>query len=247
MPLTPTTASELKSLATHYNTKDFIKDDPVQFPHRFSENRDIEVSAFVTAWISWGNRKQIIRTAEHIHSDILQGKPFAYLQCQHWRTYQDDAQCFYRTVKYSDFHNLMERLYDVYQHFDTLEDCVLSQLHNGAADPAVALSTIFHNIAGIADAQKSSPCKRLWFFLRWMVRQDGIVDLGVWKNISPSTLLIPLDTHVHHVAQAMGITSRKSADIKTAREITNYFKHIFPDDPALGDFALFAYGIEHGI
>ena len=247
MPPSEVTASELKSFATLYNTKDFIKDDPVQFPHRFSEKRDIEVSAFITAWISWGNRKQIIRTARHIHSDIFQNEPFAYLQSLRWKTYKDDEQCFYRTVKNSDFHNIMKRLYEVYQHFNTLEDCVLHQFNNGVANPALALSTIFCNIGGIADARKGSPCKRLWFFLRWMVRQDGIVDLGIWKRISPSTLIIPLDTHVHHVAQVMGITSRKSADSKTAQEITDYFKHIFPDDPALGDFALFGYGIENGI
>ena len=77
-----------------------------------------------------------------------------------------------------------------------------------------------------------------------MVRRDGIVDLGIWRRLSPADLVIPLDTHVYHTALSMGITSRRTADIKTAREITDYFRRIFPSDPALGDFALFGYGEE---
>lgn len=240
-------AQHLKELALHYNTPQFIESDPVQFPHRFSKKRDIEISAFVTSWISWGNRKQIIRTANHMHSDIFSGAPLDYLLSCKWRSYKADDTCFYRTVRNKDFHNLMERLYNVYQNYQDLEDRVVHQMENSHSDPATALSAIFGGIAGIADATKKSPCKRLWFFLRWMVRRDGIVDLGIWKRLSPSELIIPLDTHVHHVALNMGITTRHSADIATAKEITAYFRDIFPDDPALGDFALFGYGIEHNI
>ena len=79
-------------------------------------------------------------------------------------------------------------------------------------------------------------------FRRWMVRDDGIVDLGVWKRTSPSSLIIPLDVHVHRAALEQGITKRKSSDITTAIEITEFLKSVFPDDPCMGDFALFAYG-----
>ena len=75
---------------------------------------------------------------------------------------------------------------------------------------------------------------------RWMVRRDGAVDLGLWKNISPAELIIPLDVHVHRNALELGITSRKSTDYKTAEEITEYLRQVFPSDPVLGDFALFA-------
>ncbi len=235
--------SRLTALAVRYNQKDFILTDPVQFPHRYSEKKDIEVSAFVTAWISWGNRKQIIKTAEHLHTHIFQDQPYLYLQSRRWETYKDDPACFYRTIRNKDFHDLMERLWAVYQAHADLEHCVLSHMEQGL-NPAEALSQHFRGVAGIADSRKTSPCKRLWFFLRWMVRRDGIVDLGIWQQISPATLLIPLDTHVYHTALEMGITHRRSADIRTAREITNYFRRIFPDDPALGDFALFGYGVE---
>ena len=76
-----------------------------------------------------------------------------------------------------------------------------------------------------------------------MVRDDGKVDLGVWKHSSKADLLIPLDVHVYEMAAEIGLTSRKQKDIVTVREITDAFREIFPDDPCKGDFALFGYGL----
>ena len=80
---------------------------------------------------------------------------------------------------------------------------------------------------------------------RWMVRNDGKVDLGLWKDSSPKDLVIPLDVHVYDQATALGLTSRRCKDIVTAMEITDAFREIFPDDPCKGDFALFGYGVTH--
>ena len=235
--------NRLTDLAHRYNCPDFIAADPVQFPHRYTDKRDIEVSAFVTAWISWGNRKQIIKTAERIDSQIFKGHPYEYLMSTEWRSFCGNGECFYRTCRNNDFFMLMERMYGVYSQYGDLENAVVALVHTGL-DAAEALSSLFRNVNGIADARLGSPCKRLWFFLRWMVRRDGIVDLGIWRQLSPADLIIPLDTHVYHQAREMGITSRRSADIKTAREITDFFRQIFPSDPALGDFALFGYGVD---
>ena len=76
-----------------------------------------------------------------------------------------------------------------------------------------------------------------------MVRDDGKVDLGVWKNTDKSGLILPLDVHVYTQASALGLTQRKQKDIVTAREITDAFKEIWPEDPCKGDFALFGYGV----
>ncbi len=236
------TNQQLAALAPRFNTPEFIKCAPVQFPHRYSRREDVEVSGFVTAWISWGNRKQIIKTAEMIDSELFEGNPYGYLQSGKWAQYQGDERCFYRTCKYKDFYSLMNRLDSVYREFGNLENAVVAQMTEGL-NPAAALSRLFAGIPGVADATKKSPCKRLWFFLRWMVRRDGIVDLGIWTRISPKDLIIPLDVHVFEMAHAMGITTRRSADIRAAEEITNRFRQVFPDDPALGDFALFGLGV----
>lgn len=80
---------------------------------------------------------------------------------------------------------------------------------------------------------------------RWMVRNDGKVDLGLWKNSSPADLIIPLDVHVYTQAFKLGLTDRKAKDLRTAIQITDAFRELFPDDPAQGDFALFGYGIDN--
>ena len=78
---------------------------------------------------------------------------------------------------------------------------------------------------------------------RWMVRDDGKVDLGLWKNSDKKKLIIPLDIHVYTQAAELGLTGRKPKDITTAMEITDALREVFPEDPLLGDFALFGYGV----
>lgn len=90
-----------------------------------------------------------------------------------------------------------------------------------------------------------APDKKINMMRRWMVRDDGRVDLGIWRDTDPADLLIPLDVHVHDVATSLGLTSRKQKDIRTVVEITSCFSDIFPGDPCKGDFSLFGYGVTH--
>jgi uncharacterized protein (TIGR02757 family) len=87
-----------------------------------------------------------------------------------------------------------------------------------------------------------SACKRLNLMLRWLVRKDG-VDPGGWDFVPPSMLVVPLDIHMYRAGRALGFTSRKSSDLRTALEITRGFREIEPEDPAKYDFALTRLGI----
>jgi uncharacterized protein (TIGR02757 family) len=81
-------------------------------------------------------------------------------------------------------------------------------------------------------------------FLRWMVRKDNNgVDFGIWTNIKPSQLICPIDVHVNHVANELGIICCKSADWQTAVELTTKLKVLDSNDPVKYDFALFGVGI----
>ncbi len=91
--------------------------------------------------------------------------------------------------------------------------------------------------------EKGSACKRLHLFMRWMVRKDA-VDPGGWADIPKSELIIPVDVHMHRMGIRLGFTNRKSADLKTAMEITRGFKRIQSEDPVKYDFALTRYGIQ---
>jgi uncharacterized protein DUF2400 len=88
-----------------------------------------------------------------------------------------------------------------------------------------------------------SPCKRLNMFLRWMVRGPDGIDLGLWKFVPPSKLVIPLDTHIFRIARGLRLTRRRTANWKAAREITDHLKILDPEDPVRYDFALTRPGI----
>lgn len=226
-------------LANKYNTVDFIKNDPVQFPHRYTQKRDIEVSAFITQWVAFGNRKQIVKCAETLDS-LFNGAPYDYIMGEKWRQYENSDARLYRFYTWGDFHDICARLNSLYLKYEDMEQCI----DKNADDYSISLRRLFDGVKGIPASATKSAAKRVNMMLRWLVRDDGIVDFGIWKTLDKRNLLIPLDTHVHQQGRAMGITTRNSADITTAKEITDYMKTIFPDDPTLGDFALFGLGVD---
>ena len=118
----------LKRWAEQYETAEFIQSDPVQIPHRYDSRVNIEISAFVTAWIAWGSRKQIIQKADFIDREIFKGAPYHYIvgtdtqgTAPEWKQYKGSKENFYRTFTYADFHDLCARLFDVYSKFENTE------------------------------------------------------------------------------------------------------------------------------
>lgn len=244
----------LKRWAEQYETADFINADPVQIPHRYDSRVNIEISAFVTAWIAWGNRKQIIKKADFIDREIFKGEPYHYIvgntvergNRPEWEQYKGNTDCLYRTFTFGDFHDLCARLYDVYTSAENME-AAIKKAHETNGETALAtLQSLFGSVNGIPDFETQSACKRLCLFLRWMCRKGSPVDFGLWDVCDPRNLIIPLDTHVHKQALRLGLVKRRTPDLQTAIEITDRFAEIFPDDPTKGDFALFGYGVNNG-
>ena len=96
----------------------------------------------------------------------------------------------------------------------------------------------------VATPARKSSCKRLNMFLRWMVRQDDKgVDFGLWKNILPSQLLMPLDVHVDRVGRRLGLLTRKQTDWLSVLELTENLRQFDAADPVKYDFALFGVGV----
>lgn len=242
----------LKRWAEQYETAEFVKNDPVQIPRRYDSRVNIEISAFVTAWIAWGNRKQIIKKADFIDREIFHGAPYHYIvgtdtqgAAPEWRQYKDSPESFYRTFTFADFHDLCARLYDVYTSAESME-AAIKKTHETNGETALStLQSLFGSVNGIPDFETQSACKRL-LFLRWMCRKGSPVDFGLWTVCEPRNLIMPLDTHVHKQAIRLGLTTRRTPDLRTAIEITDRFAEIFPDDPTKGDFVLFGYGVNKG-
>ena len=98
----------------------------------------------------------------------------------------------------------------------------------------------------LPDPEGASGCKRLMLYLRWMVRPDDGVDLGLWRSVSPSILLIPVDTHIHRLGVNLGMTRRAGPSWLASEEITAVLRKIDPEDPVRFDFALCHLGMAQG-
>ena len=214
--------------AEKYNDRSFFEEDPIAFPRKFVECggslQDVEIAAVFAAHFAWGRRAMIVRDCGRLFDEMC-WKPYDYVMAGDWR---NDAASIHRTVKWSEVAQICGRLRDIYSRRDSLE----------GLDQAAFRTMVYGQKEDLKAANKKINMMR-----RWLVRDDGKVDLGVWKNTGKDRLLIPLDVHVYTQAVALGLTSRKPKDIVTVKEITSAFDDIFPGDPCKGDFALFGYGV----
>lgn len=235
------TMNNWEKLIAEYNNMRYFATDPVAVVRRCTTQRDIEVMGIVCSWLALGNRNQIFKKCCMAY-DLMAAKPYEYLMSCQWREYKDSDINFYRMFFYRDFHDLMQSLYNVYQQYDTLEEAIIERNEKlGIRNEYLsALISLLH--ANGIPCNTKSACKRLCLFLRWMIRRDGIVDLGVWQQLDPADLLIPLDVHVNRVARQQGLLTRTLADMRAVQELTVNCKKLYPDDPAIMDFALFGVG-----
>jgi len=236
----------LKRLAETYETTDFLTDDPSKFMHLVSGDRNQEVMAFIASSLSYGSRKQFLPKIQQI-LDWSNGEVYDWIKSGEFSTELqcDDKRCFYRLYTCAKMHQFFEALQRLLIQYGTLKDYVRLNATDGfTAVAAICRYFADAGIEGIIPKSTDSACKRVCMFLRWMVRKDSPVDLGLWADIiDRRTLIIPLDTHVLQQSQRLGLITSKAASMNTAVKITKKLLEFFPDDPLKGDFALFGYGV----
>lgn len=249
----PTIVSLLEEEAARINSPEFIAEDPVQFPRRFADIRDIEMVSLLAAMIAWGNRKMICRDAERL-LNIMNHEPYLYLKSGDYEAL-DDRRNIHRTFFAADLKHFMRGMRLIYEKFPTLDALGASLGLKDSPAPAWRLVEEIQKYmcaanGGCTDSRcfptnlASSALKRVNMALRWLVRDDGIVDMGVWKSIPKSRLFIPLDVHVGNISRRLGLLGRKSNDRKSVEELTAVLRSLDPEDPVKYDFALFGIGIE---
>lgn len=246
------TAELLEREAARINSPEFIGDDPVQFPRRYASQADAEIVSLLASHMAWGNRKMICRDIERLLA-LMGPEPSAWLRDGAFEEIADD-QNIHRTFFGRNLKHLMRGLESIYSRFPTL-DAFAASLHLSGREcaPWLLAEALNARIAeangGVADSRclplnlQATALKRLNMALRWLVRRDGIVDMGLWNSLTPADLYIPLDVHVGDTARALGLTTRKANDRRTTVEITHAMRTLRPDDPALFDFALFGLGM----
>lgn len=246
----------LDEKAAMYNVPNFIEDDPVSVPHRFSLKQDIEISAFLTAMISWGNRKAILKSSQKM-LNFMDGAPYDFIKNSTWadlKVLQDpnsSLRNIHRTFSGEDFLYFLKSFKLIYAEHDSLEALFYLQKNELNFSHAIErfrekfLQEETHRShKHISSPYKNSAAKRLIMFLRWMVRKDNKgVDFGLWENISPKYLSIPLDVHTANISRQLGILHRKQNDWKAVEELDSILRKYNTTDPAIYDFALFGMGV----
>ncbi len=242
----------LEAEAARIDNPEFISSDPVQFPRMFSSLPDIEITALLSSTIAWGNRKMICRNCEKMLR-LMDFQPHKYVMDEGYEDLPDGN--IHRTFFNANLRHYLRGLHAIYSRHATLQD--FARRGGVAADeaPAWRLAALINDTlaeanGGCADSRclpqnlRTTALKRLNMALRWLVRTDGIVDMGVWDVISPAQLYIPLDVHVQDVARQLGLLTRKSNDRKAVEELTAVLREGRPDDPVYYDYALFGIGMK---
>lgn len=244
--------SRLEHLVATADRESHRAADPVSFAHRFAAPDDREVVALLAALLAFGNVKSVRRSIARV-LDTLGPHP---------------ADAIARARR-----STLKRRLDGFVHRVWRGEHVAAMLHHAGrlrrreGSLGAAFATRMHSrgelrggLAEFADALRGpdadrglrhlvpdpragSACKRLLLYLRWMVRPADGVDLGLWKDVSPAELIIPVDTHIHRIAQNLGLTSQATASWKTAEEITAHLRRLDPEDPVKYDFALCHLGV----
>lgn len=243
--------SFLDEKVEQYNCPDFIENDPIQIPHRFDLQQDIEISGFFSAIIAWGNRKSIINSANKI-IEMMGNSPYDFVM-NYSDKYLDKFgdKSVHRTFMMDDFKFFLKSLNNIYSKWGSLEDLFL--LKDGETNFYHALERFrrqfllgeqHRSSKHISSTYKKSAAKRLMMYLRWLVRKDKKgVDFGLWKRIDQRNLSIPLDVHTANISRKLGLLHRPQNDWKAVEELDYSLRRMDEKDPAKYDFALFGIGV----
>jgi uncharacterized protein (TIGR02757 family) len=234
-----------------FNRIEFIEFDPISIPHRFSLKEDVEISAFLTATISWGNRKAILGAADQM-IQIMGESPYDFIMASNDFNKDKIADFYYRTFNGVDFYYFLSAIKNIYLNHGGLENVFNNLTSKFSVQESISqFRTIFfelphssRTLKHVSDPLNGSAAKRLNMMLRWFIRNDNKgVDFGIWSKINPSKLSIPLDVHSGNTARKLGILSRKQNDAKSVAELDKVLRNFDPFDPVKYDFALFGLGV----
>ncbi len=251
--------TELDRLAEKYETKDFIKDDPVQFVHIFKDKRDIELAGFLAALFAFGKREVFIKKLNALFN-LMEMKPYEFaanfdsekiLDGFNYRFIKEcDIAAFlfaYRKLITKDKMSLEELFNEGYKKTGDIFGCfqfVCDYFYENALKDGKVCDYPGYKFM-LSNPKNKGAMKRMNMFLRWMIRKNSPVDVGIWNFLAPSELFIPLDVHVGNISRSLGLLNRKQNDSKSVFELTRKLKEFNPIDPVKYDFALFGYGVNN--
>ncbi|MBF0210287.1 MAG: TIGR02757 family protein [Desulfamplus sp.] len=253
---------QLDIIYNAYNKKEYIHPDPLEFLDNYPDIKDREIAALIASSLAYGRVDQILKHVRLVFA-IMHSSVNKDFSCQSNKyslnsyiinssepdIFIDFKRFKYRFTNGEHIASFLVGIKSMVKEYGSLKSFFLNGMTPKDETIIPALTHFVKrikqsgNCGNLApDPDKGSACKRNALFLRWMVRKDE-VDPGGWDQVSPAMLIVPLDTHMHHVGSLLGFTKRKQADMRTALEITDGFRQISPDDPVKYDFCLTRFGI----
>lgn len=254
----PESIKELKPVLDEWveriETPQYINDDPVLFMHAFNEKEDQLLAGFFAATMAWGRRDVVIRKVRDF-LNRMDHRPAEFIG-----NFSDaDISRFngfkHRTFKPVDMEWLVKILQSILFEYNSFEH-FWAYCYHKAQQTERPLMAVFHEEffalrpntpkrthKHVSNADNKSSCKRLYLFLRWAIRKNSPVDLGLMDFMPPSGLMIPLDVHVARQARRLGLLSRTYNDWWAVQELTDALRLLDPGDPAKYDYALFGLGV----
>lgn len=232
-----------------YTVRELVSPDPLQFLYNYTSQKDIEAVALIASSLAYGRVGQILKAVGYI-LDILWESPAQYLQNISVDELRHKLSGF--VYRFNDENDVCDFLLAIgnFLRQGTLEELFVSGFNGDIVHGANNFVSNFvsymgHETTLLPSPSRGSACKRLFLFLRWMVRHDN-VDLGLWtKNIPASSLIVPLDTHAWSIASNLGLCTRRNACLLAAKEVTDSYKDICEADPVKYDFAVTRFGIRN--
>jgi uncharacterized protein (TIGR02757 family) len=242
----------LEQKVIQYNIPEFVENDPVQIPRSFTLKEDIEISAFLSATIAWGNRASVIKNAKRM-MEIMGESPYDFIMSHSENDLERLDGFVHRTFNANDFRTFIKGLQNIYSNHGGMEKIFYEHQCDGYLHYAIhefkrkffEISHEQRTTKHIADPLRNSAAKRFHLFLKWMIRQDnGGIDIGIWKSIPTSVLSCPLDVHTGRVGRYLGFITIKQDNLKSLNQLDSVLRIFDPIDPAKYDVALFGLSKE---
>ncbi len=241
---------------TTYHQHRYLGLDPLVCVHGFSQPRDREVGGFICSALAYGRVESIVRSLKTVFAITSEGPAQFAVNTTFSEKKRRLAGFKHRFNDSEDVAMLFETLGKVLRDYGSIETGFVNCMNGDGIKEGLGrfvqmITTDAESVQGrkksfeylVPSPLNGSACKRLALYLRWMVRDSDGIDLGLWKRVSASKLIFPVDTHVARVASFYGITERKSADWRMAEEITAFFRRIDPQDPVKYDFSMCRAGM----
>ena len=236
----------LEGIAGRYGPR-FLHSDPIAFARLYASPADREAAALIASLFAYGNVKAMGAFLKAL-LDELGPEPAARLARGIPEGFAAPA---YRFQTAADVRRFLEAMGAVLGRFGSLEEAFSAAPGSPWERIEALAATLRAEAAPLSRGLRQllplpsggSACKRWWMFLRWVVRPDDGVDLGLWHCLSPSELVIPIDTHLARIAYALGLTRRRTPDRRFAEDVTASLARFCPEDPTRYDFGLARLGI----